>query len=446
MSQLYTDLRALTYATAPARVRSRLRLSLLDTIGVAIAGSHTELAKIIANYAATEHAGPLPIPFTPHTASATGVALALGMRIDALDGHDGYNPAKGHIGCGLIAGLLALALEQEVSGSDFLDALLRGYEAGARFSVILHDTASDYHTSGAWIAPTIALAGGMMLGLSDAEIAHATGIAEYHGPRSQMMRCINFPTMLKDGSGWGAMAGVSAIKLAQAGFTGAPALTESHPLWADLGTRWAADIQYYKPYPVCRWAQPPLEAMLDLRRAHGLTAADIARIEIETFHESTRLATARPQTTEEAQYSTSFPCAVAMVTGSLNPEDLFGDMLNNAEVLRISDAIEMREHPFANAEFPARRYARVTLTLQNGTTHKSDWREANWDIVNPPTDAELIQKFRTWTAPYAANTRTLEDAILSFSNTLGPLLTAITTLELKSLAPSFSWQKYSKTL
>ena len=28
------------------------------------------------------------------------------------------------------------------------------------------------------------------------------GIAEYHGPRSQMMRCIDHPTMLKDGAGW----------------------------------------------------------------------------------------------------------------------------------------------------------------------------------------------------------------------------------------------------
>ena len=51
------------------------------------------------------------------------------------------------------------------------------------------------------------------------------GIAEYHGPRSQMMRCIDYPTMLKDGSGFGAMAGVSAAFLAKDGFTGAPALT-----------------------------------------------------------------------------------------------------------------------------------------------------------------------------------------------------------------------------
>ena len=46
--------------------------------------------------------------------------------------------------------------------------------------------------------------------------------------------------MVKDGSGWGAMTGVSAAMLAGAGFTGAPAVTagaaEVAETWSDLGT------------------------------------------------------------------------------------------------------------------------------------------------------------------------------------------------------------------
>jgi 2-methylcitrate dehydratase PrpD len=48
------------------------------------------------------------------------------------------------------------------------------------------------------------------LKLTKAQTREAIGIAEYHGPRSKMMRVIDAPTMVKDGSGWGAMAGVSA--------------------------------------------------------------------------------------------------------------------------------------------------------------------------------------------------------------------------------------------
>ena len=43
-------------------------------------------------------------------------------------------------------------------------------------------------------------------------LRQAIGIAEYHGPRSQMMREIDNPTMLHDGSGWGAMVGVTAAQ------------------------------------------------------------------------------------------------------------------------------------------------------------------------------------------------------------------------------------------
>ena len=78
------------------------------------------------------------------------------------------------------------------------------------------------------------------------------GIAEYHGPRSQMMRCMDHPTMVKDGSDWGAMCGVSAARMAKAGFTGAPALTLQTEHWQHLGADLLILQQYFKPYPVCR--------------------------------------------------------------------------------------------------------------------------------------------------------------------------------------------------
>ena len=67
------------------------------------------------------------------------------------------------------------------------------------------------------------------------------------------MRCIDHPTMLKDGSGFGAMAGVSAAYLAKSGFSGAPAVTmdsdNTISFWKDLGQKWLIKEQYFKPYP-----------------------------------------------------------------------------------------------------------------------------------------------------------------------------------------------------
>ncbi len=110
--------------------------------------------------------------------------------------------------------------------------------------------------------------GARWLKLSEAQTREAIGIAEYHGPRSQIMRVVDHPTMVKDGSGWGAMAGLSAAYLAADGFTGAPALTWEADavadIWADVGSRWRILEQYFKAYPVCRWAQPAIEAALTL--------------------------------------------------------------------------------------------------------------------------------------------------------------------------------------
>ena len=90
-------------------------------------------------------------------------------------------------------------------GAGFLATLLTGYEIACRAGRALHGTTSDYHTSGAWGAVSSAGLYARLMGLDRGRTREALGIAEYHGPRSQMMRCIDHPTMVKDGSGWGAM-------------------------------------------------------------------------------------------------------------------------------------------------------------------------------------------------------------------------------------------------
>jgi len=398
----------LQWGDLPVEIRLRAELCLLDLIGVAIGGSTTKLSSIIRTHAATQFGGSHAMLFDARPTSAAGLALSAGMTIDALDGHDGYNPAKGHVGCGLFPAALAMALETgQTDGTEFLATITMGYELGARLGAALHATAPDYHTSGAWVAIAAAAAGARLLKLPPDQTAHALGIAEYHGPRSQMMRCIDAPTMVKDGSGWGAMSGVSAALLARDGFTGAPAITMGHPpdIWADLGDRWLIDEQYFKPYPVCRWAQAPIEAALALRAQHNLQSHDIASVEIATFHESTRLAINAPKTTEEAQYSTSFPTAVALVRGGITATDISDATLQDPEILRLSRAMTMAEDAAANAAFPHRRLASVTLTLLDGTRLQSPPMTPIWDADTPPTEAELRAKFHALADPLLGTSR-----------------------------------------
>ena len=397
----------LTWAELPAPVQRQSKLCVLDLLGIAAGAHHLSLSQMIRAHASETFGGAAPMLFSDRTASPAGVALAAGMTIDALDGHDGYNPAKGHIGCPLFPATLALAHQAGASGAAFLTAIAMGYEFGSRASVAQHATVPDYHTSGSWGAVTAAAAGAMLLKLDAPQTRHALGIAEYHGPRSQMMRCIDHPTMLKDGAGWGAMTGVSAALLAQKGFTGAPAITieEAPEHWQELGERWLILEQYFKPYPVCRWAQAPIEGVLALRAAHGLSAQDVERIEVHSFHEAVRLATHTPRTTEEAQYSTSFPCAVALVRGTITPNDLDGAALRDPEVLRLSQGLQMIEDAACNATFPTERHARVALILKDGRRVESDTMSPGWDHRAPPSEDELRQKFHALADPVLGRDR-----------------------------------------
>ncbi len=399
-----------TLGDSPEEARREVWRSTIDLVGVGLAGSRTEMSRLIRAHAADQWGGGVPMLFDDRPASASGAALAGGMSIDSLDGHDGYNPAKGHVGCALFPAVLAFAALGG-RGATFSEAMIIGYELGSRLGPQLHADVADYHTSGAWMAVAVAGVGARMLGLDRNRTAHALGIAEFHGPRSQMMRVIDHPTMLKDGSGWGAMAGVSAALLARDGFTGAPALTTRGVEWADLGSDWRITAQYMKPWPVCRWAQGPMEAILALKGAHGLTAKDVEGIEIESFHEAKRLAVAEPETTEEAQYSTSFPCALAMARGDVGAADIM-EGFRDPEIMRLSRATTVIEHERANEAFPRQRLARATLILRDGRRLRSDWVEPRWSVEDKPSDSDLAAKFESLARPVAGErTEAISEAV-----------------------------------
>lgn len=394
----------LTWDDLPADVQRQARRCLLDTVGAGIGGRQTELSRIIFDVSAELYGGRgAHLWLDGRELSPAGAALANGMTIDSLDIHDGDNVAKGHAGAAVIpAAIAAISLvDGVVSGKELLTTIVIGYEISLRAGHTLHGTACDYHTSGAWNAIGCAAMVSRLMKLDHEQTRHALGIAEYHGPRSQMMRCIDWPTMLKDGSGWGAMAGITAGVLASKGFTGAPAVTlesaESAPFWDGLGDRWAMLDQYFKPVAVCRWAQAPIVGALKLQAEHEFDLDTIREVRVKTFHEGVRLAVQHPDTTEQAQYSLPFPVAAALKHGQLGPFELNGEGLRDPQVNAIASKVVMVESEYANRYFPGTRYANVEVELEDGTILDSGYQTPSWDSTDPPSDEELLEKFR-WLA------------------------------------------------
>jgi 2-methylcitrate dehydratase PrpD len=411
----------LTFDAVPPKVVEQAKLCVLDLLGVALAGRGTSLARIAADHAAEFFAaGTLRsrMLFDGRAVSPVGAGLAGGMLIDSCDGHDGHAQTKGHVGVTVLPAVLALAdALPRMSGREFLACIVLGYELGTRAGIALHASACDYHTSGAWNALAAAALAARVLPLDGGQTREALGIAEYHGPRSQMMRCISHPTMVKDGSGWGCMAGLSAAFLAQRGFTGAPAITveqeETLGLWNDLGERWRIMEQYFKPQPVCRWAHPAIDAALALKSKHGFTSEQIRAVTVHTFYHATRLAHAAPATTEEAQYSLLFPVAVALKHGAVHFDALHGDALRDKDVLRLSHLIHMEDHAEYTARFPNERFAEVCIELSDGRRFDSGPTQALGDPDLPLTSDAIRAKFHGFadSAPGATAAREIESAV-----------------------------------
>ncbi|MEX3009571.1 MmgE/PrpD family protein [Hoeflea sp. TYP-13] len=414
------------YADVPQNVRRIMRRSLLDTIGVAIVGTTTEISRIVRHYAtefwgAAEGKPGARMICDGRRVSPAGAAFAGAFTIDSIDAHDGYSAVKGHAGSAVMPGMLAIFEERRDSGrpltaQDLMVGMALGYEIGYRSGLAQHGTLRDYHSSGAWNAVGVAAAGARLLGLNEQGIRHAAGIAEYHGPRSQMMRCIEFPTMLRDGVGWGAPTGVSAAYMAAMGFTGAPALTieadNARDWWSGLGERWETEETHYKLYPVCRWAHPALDAIKQLMTDNHLSYKDIARIRIRTFHNAVRLAGADPQNLDEMTYGMIYPAAVMAVRGQIGRCELREDVLTDPEIRRLARATELVETEQYTAISVRKRWADVSLLLKNGRELASDPKTPRGDPDDPLTDAEISLKFHAFTEGliYPERARAIEEA------------------------------------
>ena len=381
---------------------------LLDTIGVAAGAKALEVGQIMRDFV-VDHYGPgspnhaARLMFDGRRSSMVGAAYAIASQIDNLDAHDGLNATLGHIGCAVVPSLFALAEQMpDLTGRAALEAMVIAYEVAGRAGPALHATVSDYHTSGAWNALGVAAMACRLLGADQEQLRQALGIAEYHGPRSQMMREIDNPTMLHDGSGPGAMVGLTAALTALRGFKGAPAITveadEVAHLWADLGAVWTIEQNYIKPYPICRWAHGAIEAARLVRNDHALHPDQIEHCQINTFDKSAKLFAGMPQTTSQAQYSLAFAVATMLAHGRIGPEHVSGAGLEDPTVIAMIERISVLEEPRHTERFPDGRWSDLTITLKSGKILHSGDVNARGGPEAPMTMPEIEQKFMAFAA------------------------------------------------
>jgi 2-methylcitrate dehydratase PrpD len=245
-----------------------------------------------------------------------------------------------------------------------------------------------------------------VLGLDPERTAHALAIAasEASGVKE------NFGTMVKPlHAGLAARNGVLAARLAQAGMSASAvaidgpqgflrAMDSERPALdaADLGTRWEIlDTGItVKLYPSCAGTHPTLDALLDLRREHAFTAADVDAIEIGVDPiVPTILLYDRPASGLEGKFSMPFCAAAAVVDGEVGPETFAAVRVADPAIAAVASRVSMKVDPGLDASRAALTQARVTVRLRDGRVLTALANGARGYHDRPATDDQLAAKF-----------------------------------------------------
>jgi 2-methylcitrate dehydratase PrpD len=404
-------------------VQRKARLALLDILGATLAGTLTPISRITTDYAVETWPGDeATILLHGQRASAIGAAFANGYAANGIDIDDCALYTKGHPGAQLFPTALALAEKLGLGGSQMMTALVIGYEVAHRTARIWHDHHAIYQACGSWGSAACAAVACHLLGLTPEQIKHALGIAEYHAPNLPMMRDIDHPTMVKHGIGWGAMNGIISAQLAQRGFTGIPSILgfEKYRDWvADIGQRYIlVDGVIFKEYACCAWDHAALDAARGLRRRHDLKVDEIAHIRVEAFHETVRLGTKLPTTTEEAQFNLAWPLAVFLLDGEIGPDQILEHRLDDERVRALVGKIELIESDELNELYrrsaigePGGKYATiVTITLKDGRQLTSGMVESGIRYPQGWDESRVEEKFR-WLAGHVLEQSRIEPLV-----------------------------------
>jgi 2-methylcitrate dehydratase PrpD len=400
-------------SSVPEAALAPARNAFVDTLGVTLAGAIEPAARIVQKLAALEGCdGRCPILGTPVRTSATWAALANGTAAHALDFDDMCFVSLAHPSAPLVTAAMAIAEEAGASGRALLEAYILGFEIEAVLGRVMNPRhyQQGWHCTSTLGSVGAAAACARLLRLDATATANCIALAASQASGLKE----NFGTMSKPlHAGLAARNGVLAAQLAQNGFTAAERAldgpqgfllamaSERNDLLeacASLGQRWEileTGITV-KLYPSCAATHPALDAVLDLRREHQLTAEKVEAVEVEVDSITPNLLIYdRPKTGLEGKFSMNFCVAAALLEGHVGLETFEDDYVRSSRIQELLPRIALRVNPSLGKNAPALTQAIVTIRLAADQVLRREANGARGYPEHPPSMEELGTKFRS---------------------------------------------------
>jgi len=407
---------------APRCVLGAARRTLVDTIGVAAAGSATRAGRASLKAAPGIWGdGDCGIWFSGARSTAAGAAFVNATYAAALDLDDGHRQASGHPAAAIVPSVLAHAGQNGASSDAILTAIAIGYEVAVRVSRSRDIGALRTTDSGLWCGYGVAAAVGWLSGVSAPVMGHALAIAGQTSTSQTATAFTRVGHTVKEGIPWATANGLQAVMLAVAGHRGPIDMLDEAETYAQerligpFEAPWAIQEAYFKLYSCCRWAHAAIDGALALQESTGISHDAIEHLEVETFERALSLPNqAEPQSPEAAQYSIPFCVALALVHGASALLPMDNKFLADTRVTTLAKRIRLSSGRGYASAFPASTPARVTISAGN-VIQSIEVRFPRGEPQDPLTTSELHQKFER----LAVNLG--DEAILSISRAVNGL-------------------------
>src|SRR5258708_3058661 len=431
----------------PADVAHLGKRSVLDGIGLALAGAASHQAKIAHQFLmqggiAADHRS--TVVGTQLRMPARFAAFANGLAIHA----DDYDDTQLAVAKDRVYGLLthptapamppvlAMAERDRRNGLDMMLAYQVGVEVECKVAeaILPRHYQHGFHSTATCGSIGAAAGAAQLLGLDREATRRALsiGATQAGGLRE------NFGTMTKPfHAGRAAENGVVAAELAALGFTASPNGLEadrgffraagggfSPEMIADkLGDPWTFHFPgvSIKPHPSGSLTHPGMAVMMELILKHDIKPGQVMRVTVGTNHNMPNaLIHHRPKNELQAKFSMEFCMAILLLERKAGLEQFTHQVLNLPEVQAMIEKMSFGVHPEAEAAGFDKMTTIIEIELADGQVVKGRADFGKGSPANPMSDEQLSEKFRQCAA-WGGIDRDRTQAILALAWTIEAL-------------------------
>jgi 2-methylcitrate dehydratase PrpD len=405
------------FADLPPELIALGKKSILDGLGLALAGSVAESGRIARQYLASLGVGrrDSTVLGTDIKTAPRFAAFANGVAIHADDYDDTQLAAAPDRVYGLLthptapclAAALAAGEARGLSGRDLLLAYHVGTEIECKIAEAIapRHYQDGFHSTGTCGPFAAAAAASKLAGADQATCARALSIA---GSQSAGLR-ENFGTMTKPfHAGKAAESGVVAAELAALGWTASDRILEApggffHAAgggfeagalsWGQPWTFISPGVSV-KPFPSGSLTHPAMAALLALLREHAVTPAQVERLDVGTNRNMpSALIHHRPQDSLQAKFSMEFCMAVLLLYGKAGLGEFTDEVVRRREVQAMIQRVNFGVHPEAEKAGYNRMTSILDLHLRDGQVLHGRADFAKGSPANPMSFDEVAAKF-----------------------------------------------------